>query len=52
MILGSPVDPVASSSRDTDYATLWGVNHSRLEYHESASELEVDGALETRVMCF
>lgn len=41
MILGSPVDPVASSSRDTDYATLWGVNHSRLEYHESASELEV-----------
>ena len=41
MILGSPVDPVASSSRDTDYATLWGVNHSRLEYHESASELQV-----------
>ncbi len=41
MILGSPIDPVASSSRDADYATLWGVNHSRLEYHESASELEV-----------
>ena len=41
-ILGAPIDPIASSSREVVYATLWSTNNTRGDYHQAASMLDVD----------
>ena len=41
-ILGAPIDPIASSSREVVYATLWSTNNTRGDYHRAASMLDVD----------
>ena len=41
-ILGAPIDPLASSSREVVYASLWVTNSTRGNYHRSASMLDVD----------
>ena len=41
-ILGAPLDPLTSSSREVVYSTLWAVNSTRGNYHRSASMLDVD----------
>tara|TARA_Y100000741_G_scaffold294646_1_gene235067 strand:- start:151 stop:1797 length:1647 start_codon:yes stop_codon:yes gene_type:complete len=41
-ILGAPIDPLASSSREVVYASLWATNSTRGNYHRSASMIDVD----------
>ena len=41
-ILGAPLNHIADSSESVNYATLWGVNDSRLSSHDDASKLDLE----------